>query len=150
MLPPKRTPRYALIKRVVSANWLASEHSDVISSDGKVQLLSDANLFKSAAAVRKVWKLEQTPIPGTVFRKLHVPAGAPNAALFVYVRQGTHAAFQIGWPQGRAIGYTILFAHGSDKFTAVGIQRIATLLANAANAQSQRVDDAAARVAGSA
>jgi hypothetical protein len=145
-LPPKRARHYALMKRVVSANWLASEHSDVVSTDGKVQLISDANVFKSAAAVRQVWTLEQLPIPGTVFRKLRVPAGAPTGALFVYVREGPHAAFEIGWPQGRVIGYTILFAHPTDKFTAVGIKRIATLLANASTAQAQRIDRAAASV----
>jgi hypothetical protein len=149
-LPPKRTPRYALMKRVVSASWLASEHSDVISSDGKVQLVSDANLFRSAAAAQQVWKLEQTPLPGTVFRRLRVPAGAPHGALFVYEREGPHAAFEIGWPQGRVIAYTILFAQATDRFSAAGMSRIATLLRNAATAESRRIDHAAAIVMGSA
>ncbi len=149
-LPPKRTPHFALMKHVVSANWLASEHSDVISADGKVQLLSDANLFKSAGAARQVWKLEQTPIPGTVFRKLRVPAGAPGGALFVYEREGAHAGFEIGWLQGRVIAYTILFAHPTDRFTAVGIRRIGTLLANASAAESRRIDREAAGATGSA
>jgi hypothetical protein len=149
-LPPKRTPRYGLMKRAVSASWLASEHSDVISADGRVQLISDANLFRSAGAAHHVWRLEQTPIPGTVFRRLRVPAGAPSGALFAYEREGTHAGFEIGWQQGRVIAYTILFAHPTDRFTAVGMRRIGTLLANAATAESRRIDGDAAGATGSA
>jgi hypothetical protein len=69
-LPSKGTRHYAVLRRLVGMSWIASEHSDVISADGRVQLLSDANLFKSAPAAQRIWKLEQTPPAGTHVRRL--------------------------------------------------------------------------------
>jgi hypothetical protein len=49
-LPPKGMPHFAATTGTVRANWLASEHSIVISADGRVPVISDANLFKSVTA----------------------------------------------------------------------------------------------------
>jgi hypothetical protein len=58
-LPKKGTPHYAVAKRLVTANWLASEHSIVIrSADGKAAVISEANLFKSTAAAARIWNSE--------------------------------------------------------------------------------------------
>jgi len=60
-LPPKGMPHFAATTGTVRANWLASEHSIVISADGRVPLISDANLFKSVPAAMRIWQLEQLP-----------------------------------------------------------------------------------------
>jgi hypothetical protein len=140
-LPPKRTPGYARIVRAVKASWLASEHSDMISADGRVQLLSDANLFRSEGAMRQMWKLDRTPIPGVHVKHYRPPAGSPAGARLLYSNDGTHAGFVLSWPQGRVIGLTLLFAHPTDTFTSVGVRRISSLLSAAARAQARRIAD---------
>ena len=112
----------------MKASWLASEHSDMVSADGRVQLLSDANLFRSEGAMRQVWKLDRTPIPGVRVKHYPPPAGSPAGARLLYSNDGTHAGFVLSWPQGRVIGLTLLFAHPTDTFTSVGIRRISSLL----------------------
>src|SRR5438105_3953565 len=70
-LPKKGTPHYAVAKRLVTANWLASEHSIVIrTADGKAPVVSDANLFKSTTAAARIWKLENYADTGTRIRRL--------------------------------------------------------------------------------
>lgn len=138
-LPPKRTPGYAGIVRAVKASWLASEHSVVVSADGHVQLFSDANLFRSEAAMRRMWKLDRTPIPGVHVKYYRPPAGSPAGARLLYSNDGTRAGFELAWPQGRVIGLTLLFAHPTDKFTSLGIRRISSLLSAAAKAQARRI-----------
>lgn len=148
-LPPKRTPGYAAIVRTVKASWVASEHSDMISSDGQVQLLSDANLFRSAAATRRIWKLERIRIPGVRVKEYRPPAGSPVGSRLVYSNDGSHAGFELSWPQGRVIGVTLLFARPTDRFTPLGIRRISTLLSTAATAQARRIADTEAGSSGS-
>ena len=138
-LPPRRTPGYAAIVRTVKASWLASEHSDMISADGQVQLLSDANLFRSEAAMRRIWHLERIRVPGVRVKEYRPPAGSPAGSRLVYSNDGSHAGFQFSWPQGRVIGVTLLFARPTDRFTPLGIRRISTLLATAATAQARRI-----------
>jgi hypothetical protein len=143
-LPPKRIPHYGAIKRMVRASWLASEHSIVISADGRLQLFSDANIFRSAVAAKRIWKLERVPVPGTRDRHFPAPADAPNRARLDYVNDGHRAGFELSWPQGRVIGLTIVFAHPTDRFDQVAVRRIASFLATAARAQSARIDNALA------
>ncbi len=138
-LPPKRTPGYGRIVRVVKASWLASEHSVVVSADGRVELFSDANLFRSGAAMRQVWRLFRIRPAGTRVKHYRPPAGSPAGARLVYSNDGTHAGFELSWPQGRVIGLTLLFAHPTDKFTPLGIRRISALLSAAAKAQARRI-----------
>lgn len=138
-LPPRRTPGYARIVRAVKASWLASEHSVVVSSDGRTQLFSDANLFRSESAMRQMWKLDATRIPGIRVKLYRPPAGSPAGSRLLYSNDGTHAGFELQWPQGRVIGLTLLFARPTDKFTPVGIRRISSLLSTAAAAQARRI-----------
>jgi hypothetical protein len=138
-LPPRRTPGYARIVRAVKASWLASEHSVVVSSDGRIQLFSDANLFRSESAMRQMWKLDATRIPGIRVKLYRPPAGSPAGSRLLYSNDGTHAGFELQWPQGRVIGLTLLFARPTDKFTPVGIRRISSLLSTAAAAQARRI-----------
>jgi hypothetical protein len=140
-LPPPGMPRFALAKRLIRANWVASEHSDVMSADGRVQLFSDANLFKNAAAAKRIWKLERIPAPKELMRTLKTPAGAPSGARLAYVRLGGHAAFEMGWTQGRVVGIVLLEAKPSDAFTRLAVRRISTFLATAAKAEGKRIAD---------
>jgi hypothetical protein len=139
-LPKEGTPHYAATKRLVTANWLASEHSIVIrDADGRVPLVSDANLFKSTAAAARIWLLEQAPSPGTRMRRLATPAGAPAGARYVYANNGRLAAFQLGWRRGPVIAFVFLGAHPGETFTRIGLRRIAALLTHAARAQDHRI-----------
>lgn len=149
-LPPKRTRGYAGIVRAVKASWLASEHSDMISTDGRVQLFSDANLFRSEAAMRRIWKLESIRTPGVHVKTYRRPIGSPAGSRLIYSNDGTHAGFELLWPQGRVIGVTLLFAHPTDRFTAAGVRTIATLLSTAATVQAQRIANAEADSSSSA
>jgi hypothetical protein len=139
-LPSRRTPHYGQIERMVRANWLASEHSIVISPNGKVQLFSDANIFRSAVAARRIWKLEGVRVPGTRERRYPAPAEAPNGARLDYMNDGHHAGFELSWPQGRVIGFTIVYARPADRFSRTAAARVGAFLATAAQAQAQRID----------
>jgi hypothetical protein len=138
-LPPANLPQAALARRLVRANWIASEHSVLTASGARVLIFSDANLFRSAAAAHRIWDIELHKVPGTITRFLRVPAGSPAGAVFAYERQGTHAGFQFGWRQGPVIGFTILFVSPKSTFSPLGQRRIGALLAKAAQAQAQRI-----------
>ncbi len=138
-LPPANLPQAGLARRLVRANWIASEHSVLTANGARVLIFSDANLFRSAAAAHRIWDIELHKVPGTVTRFLKVPAGSPAGAVFAYERQGTHAGFQFGWRQGPVIGFTILFVSPKSTFSPLGPRRIGALLAKAARAQSQRI-----------
>jgi hypothetical protein len=138
-LPPAKLPQAALARKLVRANWIASEHSVLSATTGRVLIFSDANLFRSAAAAHRIWDIELHKVPGTITRFLDVPAGSPRGAVFAYERQGTHAGFQFGWRQGPVIGFTILFVPPRATFSPLGQRRIGALLAKAARAQAQRI-----------
>jgi hypothetical protein len=141
-LPPKGLPHFAAATRIVRANWLASQHSIVISADGRVPLLSDANLFKSASAAKRIWQLEQLPPPGTRLRRLPKPAGLPQGSDFFFLSNGHHGEVRVDWREGNVIAYVALGAHSNQKFTRIGMRRIATFLATAARAEYRRVQSA--------
>jgi hypothetical protein len=138
-LPPKGFPHLAATTRIVRANWLASKHSIVISADGRVPLISDANLFKSASAAKRIWQLEQLPPPGTRLRRLPEPAGLPQGSEFFFLSDGQHGEVRVDWREGNVIAYVALGAHPNQKFTRIGMRRIATFLATAARAEFRRV-----------
>jgi hypothetical protein len=138
-LPPKGMPHFATTTMTVRANWLASEHSVVISADGRVPLISDANLFKSASAAKRIWQLEQLPPPGTRLRRLPKPAGLPQGSDFFFLSDGHHGEVRVDWREGNVIAYVALGAHPNQKFTRIGMRRIATFLATAARAEYRRV-----------
>src|SRR5262249_56464350 len=54
-LPAKGIPHYAEAKHLVAENWVASAHSIVLRSDGKVPLVSTSNIFESDDAARQIW-----------------------------------------------------------------------------------------------
>jgi hypothetical protein len=140
-LPPRTTPGYKRIAKTVKAGWLASEHSIVVGADGHVAFISGANLFRSAAAMRQVWKLEGIKVPGIRTKRYPTPAGSPPGARLVYTNDGTHANFQLKWPQGRVIGVTYLGARANDRFGKLAVSRISSFLAMAASAQARRIGD---------
>lgn len=103
-------------------------------------LLSDAKIFRSAVAARRVWKLEHASVPGTRNRHYSPPAGAPDGARFDYLNNGHRAGFELSWPQGRVIGRIVLPERPMDRFSPAARGRIASFLATAAQAQAQRID----------
>jgi hypothetical protein len=139
-LPKEGTPHYAVAKRLVTANWLASEHSIVIRrADGKAAIVSDANLFKSEAAAARIWQLENYADPGIRIRRLPMPAGAPTGARYAYETNGRRAGFQLIWRRGSVIAYVFIGAHPGETFSRVGLTRIAGFISTAARAQDHRI-----------
>jgi hypothetical protein len=139
-LPKQGTPHYAVAKRLVTANWLASEHSVVIrTADGKAPVISDANLFKSSATATRIWKLENYAAPGVRIRRLPAPNGAPDGARYVYETNGKLAGFQLQWRRGPVIAYVFLGAHPDEKFSPLVLRRLAVFIARAARAQDHRI-----------
>jgi hypothetical protein len=113
-----------------------------------VLLLSDANLFRSESAMRQVWGLERTPVPGIHTKSYRPSPGAPAGSRLVYTDDGKKAGFELTWPQGRVIGLTLIFAHPGEKFTPLNIRRISSFLAAAAKAQARRIANVEAGGAG--
>ena len=140
-LPPRRTPGYKKIVRAMKASWLASEHSIVVGADGRVAFISTANLFRSEAAMREVWKIYGTRVPGLHMKRYRVSAGSPPGSRLIYTNDGAHTEFQLMWPQGRVIGAALIFGRPTDKFGALAISRISSFLATAASAQARRIGD---------
>jgi hypothetical protein len=140
-LPPRRTPGYTNILRTVKASWLASEHSIVIGADGRLAFISTANLFRSASAMRRVWQIERTKVPGIRTTRYRTPAGSPPGSRLVYSNDGSRIEFRLTWPQGRVIGAALLFGRPSDRLTPLAISRISSFLATAASAQARRIGD---------
>jgi hypothetical protein len=139
-LPKEGTPHYAVAKRLVTANWLASEHSIVIRrADGRAAIVSDANLFKSEAAAARIWQLENYAGPGIRIRRLPMPAGAPTGARYAYETNGRRAGFQLIWRRGSVIAYVFIGAHPGETFSRVGLTRIAGFISTAARAQDHRI-----------
>ena len=139
-LPKKGTPHYAVANRLVTANWLASEHSIVIrSADGNAAIVSDANLFRSTEAAARIWQLENYADPGVRIRRLATPAGAPAGARYAYETDGRRAGFQLVWRRGPVIAYVFIGAHPGETFSRVGLTRIAGFISTAARAQDHRI-----------
>lgn len=136
--PPPKQPQAALFRRLVRANWIASEHSILSATGANSLVLSDANLLRTAAAAQRLWHIGLHKVPGIVTRFLKVPAGAPAGAVFAYEREGAHAGFQVGWRQGPVLGYVIVVVSPKTTFSPLGERRIGAFLAKAAQAQAQR------------
>jgi hypothetical protein len=149
-LPVMGTPHYAAMKRLVTANWLASGHSWLVrTANNGAGLYSDANLFTSTDAAAQIWRLEQSPPPGIRVRRLRPPAGSPTGAAYNYENTGKVAGFQLGWRRGPVIAYVLLEAHPNETFTTAGLRRIAAFLAEAARAQDHRIANVQASVSAS-
>jgi hypothetical protein len=139
-LPKHGAPHYAVAKRLVTANWLASEHSIVIrSAVDNAAIVSDANLFKSSEAAARIWGLENYADPGIRIRRLPAPAGAPVGARYAYETNGQRAGFELLWRRGSVIAYVFIGAHPGETFSRVGLTRIAGFISTAARAQDHRV-----------
>lgn len=150
-LPPPRAPQAALVRRLVAANWVASEHSTLAASaKADPPVFSDANLFKSVAALRRIWVLESAPVPGVQRHELAPPAGAPDGAFYAYFVGAGGASFQLSWPEGPAFGIVVVQVSSRGHLSARARARIATTLGRAASAESVRiaaaVDSSAATV----
>jgi hypothetical protein len=139
-LPKKGTPHYVVARRLVMANWLASEHSIVIrTADGKAAIVSDANLFKSTETAARIWKLENYADPGIRIRRLPPPGGAPLGARYAYETNGKRAGFELLWRRGSVIAYVFVGAHPGEKFSRIALSRIAAFISTAARAQDHRI-----------
>lgn len=136
--PPPKQPQAALFRRLVRANWIASEHSVLSATGANNLVISDANLLRTAATAQRLWHIGLQKVPGIVTRFLKVPAGAPAGAVFAYERQGVHAGFEVGWRQGPVIGFVIYVVSPKTTFSPLGERRIGALLAKAAHAQALR------------
>ena len=150
-LPPPRAPQAALVTRLVTANWVASEHSTLVSSaKGDPTVFSDANLFKSAAALRRIWVLESARVRGIQRHDLAPPAGSPDGALYGYFAGAAGASYQLSWPEGPAFGIVLVQVSPHAHLSARALARIAATLGRAAKAESVRiaaaVDSSAATV----
>jgi hypothetical protein len=150
-LPPPSAPQGALITRLVTANWVASEHSTLVSSaKGAPAVFSDANLFKSATALRRIWVLESARVPGIQRHDLAPPAGSPDGALYGYFSGAAGASYQLSWPEGPAFGIVVVQVSPHVHLSARARAKIAATLGQAAKAESVRiaaaVDSSAASV----
>jgi hypothetical protein len=150
-LPPPRAPQAALVRRLVAANWVASEHSTLVASaKADPPVFSDANLFRSVAALRRIWVLESAPVPGVERHELAPPAGAPDGAFYAYFVGAGGASYQLSWPEGPAFGIVVVQVPSRGHLSARVRARIATTLGRAARAESVRiaaaVDSSAATV----
>jgi hypothetical protein len=150
-LPPPRAPQGALVTRLVETNWVASAHSTLVSSaKGDPAVFSDANLFKSAAALRRIWVLEGARVPGIQRHDLAPPAGAPSGALYAYFVGAAGASYQLSWPEGPAFGIVVVQVSPHAHLSARTRAKIAMTLGQAAKAESVRiaagVDSSAATV----
>jgi hypothetical protein len=150
-LPPPRALQAALVTRLVTASWVASEHSTLVSSaKGAPTVFSDANLFKTAAALRRIWVLEGARVPGIQRHDLAPPAGSPKGALYGYFVGTAGASYQLSWPEGPAFGIVLVQVSPHAHLSARTRGKIATTLGRAAKAESVRiaaaVDSSAATV----
>jgi hypothetical protein len=137
-LPTKSVPHYAEAKRLITDNWVASAHSIILRSDGKVPLISTSNVFRSDHATRQIWRFWGSVPHGVTVRSYPAP-GAPAGARLQWATNDEHASFELSWVQGRVISAVLLGAHPHERFTKVQLRRITLLLVNAANAQSRKV-----------
>jgi hypothetical protein len=78
------------VKRLVTGDWVASAHSIVLRSDGKVPLLSTSNLFRSDDATQQIWKFWGSVPRGVTVRFYHA-LGAPNGAKLEWITNDNHA-----------------------------------------------------------
>lgn len=139
-LPPPRAPQRGLEKRLIAANWVASDHSTLVSSaKSDPAVFSDANLFKGAAALRRIWVLESARVPGIQTQDFVSPPGAPDGAHYAYVVDSGGAAYQISWIEGRVLGIVAVPVSPQAHFTAGALTRIAATLGRAAKAESIRI-----------
>jgi len=143
-LPPRDAPHAALVTRLVTTNWVASDHSTLVSAaKGAPVVFSDANLFKNAAAMRQIWMLEGARVPGIETHDLAAPPGAPAGTRFAYVTTGTRASYQLSWPEGPAFGIVVVLVSPHAHLSPRAQARIAATLGQAAKAESIRIAGAA-------
>jgi hypothetical protein len=137
-LPSKGVPHYAEAKRLITDNWVASAHSIILRSDGKVPLISTANVFRSDDATSQIWRFWASVPHGVTVRSYPAP-GAPAGARLQWATNDKGAFFELSWVQGRVISAVVLGGHPNEQFTKVQLRRITLFLVKAANAQSRKV-----------
>jgi hypothetical protein len=151
-LPPPRAPQGGLETRLITAAWVASEHSTLVATakDADPTVFSDANLFKSAPALGRIWVLERARVPGIQQHDFALPPGAPAGAHYTHIVDSGGAAYQISWIEGRVLGIVAVQVSPHAHLSARAFARIAATLGRAAKAESVRiaaaVDSSAATV----
>ena len=138
-LPPKRLPHAAVVRRLVKANWIASEHSFVVGPDGKLYLYSDVNLFRTGAAAARISGLEAVAIPGMHEKMYPTPTSAPPGSRLEFERASKLSSFTLGWAQGPVIAFVRVFGHEHERITPAQEHRIASYLAQVAKVQAARI-----------
>jgi hypothetical protein len=139
-LAPKRMPQAALADRLIRASWLASEHSLLVTPGGaRPTVFSDANLFRDAAAARRIWTLEGAPVPGLAIHRLAQPAGAPPGARYGQLRKGTRSEFEIAWVEGPVIAIDVIAVASSPAPPPRFVAQIGAILGRAARVQEGRI-----------
>lgn len=139
-MPPPRMPRAALLRRLVAANWVASDHSTLVgSAKADPAIFSDANLFKSAAVMHRIWMLEGARVPGIHRDDLAAPPGAPAGADYTYSTNGKRASYQLSWQEGSVLGLVIVEVPPRAHLSAGTLARIAATLGRAAKVESIRI-----------
>lgn len=131
--PSAGTPHRKAVVALVRKNWLASRHSVLLDQSNNYRVLSDVNLFKTAAAAHKIWKLE---IQKKGVTRLQVPTGAPpKSVLFAWV-DGGDLQYWLGWQRDRVIAYVALSSDSgtTDAPSATAIQSL-NLAAHALDAK---------------
>jgi hypothetical protein len=139
-LPAKGIAHYTDAKRLVTDNWVASAHSILLRSDGKVPLVSTSNIFRSDDATRQIWTFWGSAPHGVTVRSYRAPGG-PAGARLQWATDDQHAAFEVSWVQGRVISAVLLGGHPHERFTKAQLHRITLFLVNAANAQAKKVEN---------
>jgi hypothetical protein len=151
-LPPPRAPQGGSEKQLITAAWVASEHSTLVApaKDADPPVFSDANLFTSAPALGRIWVLERARVPGIQQHDFALPPGAPAGAHYTHIVDRGGAAYQISWIEGRVLGIVAVQVSPRARLPARALAKIATTLGQAAKAESVRiaaaVDSSAATV----
>jgi len=147
-LPPPHAPQGAREKRLITADWVASAHSTLVASaKADPAVFSDANLFRSAAALRRIWVLENARVPGIQRRDFAPPPGAPDGAEYEHIVDSGGAAYEISWTEGPALGIVVVTVSPQAHLSAAALARIAATLGQAAKAESIRIAAAVSRSA---
>jgi hypothetical protein len=136
-LVPKTVPGADATNSFVRKHWRASYHTAL--RHGTTVVLSDANVFDSAASASHIWSAEKTVvIPGQHANTVAKPGGTPPGTIARFIDTGKLSAYELGWSQGPVIGLVFVYVHG--RLPAAREKATLALLARAAAKQSGRTD----------
>jgi hypothetical protein len=138
--PPPHAPHRAALVRLVRRSWLASAHSVIADNNGD-KIMSDVNLFRSTAATKALWSVEQRdwePRDVTV-TQLAVPHGAPKGAKFYQEVGEGRRVFAIQWQQETTIAWVAVVLPAKARLSIDAPVRIAIVLRDASQRLAHRI-----------